>query len=207
MWAGATTCAAIVALAHCVTVTEAFSPSSPAIALSGRSTAPRSCLSSLRAMSDDETAERMIKSLQTHIKGVVGSEGFSTRTEHKFMGSKRLGKLVNKLSGGGVDDKELERNNKIAFDHLINEMKGLEGSESFRSQETHDFVSEAEKIAQEFFEKDDSSIVEKIAMDEARILGSKRMYRLVKKATETLARPVPRKNHPGETIQQNFHTK
>ena len=29
-------------------------------------------------MSDDETAERMIKSLQTHIKGVVGSEGFST---------------------------------------------------------------------------------------------------------------------------------
>ena len=164
-------------------------------------------------MSDDETAERMIKSLQTHIKGVVGSEGFSTvscspscpfrilpldkslrleltrhaptavvalitlvrtrqspeyeipwmnrsvlfpwlilgapqRTEHKFMGSKRLGKLVNKLSGGGVDDKQLERNNKIAFDHLINEMKGLEGSESFRSKETHDFVSEAERIAQ-----------------------------------------------------------
>jgi len=35
MWKGTTTCAAIVALAHCVTVTEAFSLSSPALALSG----------------------------------------------------------------------------------------------------------------------------------------------------------------------------
>lgn len=46
-----------------------------------------------------------------------------------------------------------------------------------------------------------------IVQEEARLLGSRRLYRLVRKGTANLERPVQRKNHPGETIQQNFHSK
>jgi hypothetical protein len=47
--------------------------------------------------------------------------------------------------------------------------------------------------------------VEKDAEDEEewekRVLGSRRLYRLTKKATTVLQRPTARKNHPGETYE------
>ena len=50
-----------------------------------------------------------------------------------------------------------------------------------------------------------SSQVEKDAEDEEewerKFLGSKRLYRLTKKATTILQRPTARKNHPGETYE------
>mmetsp|Transcript_38809 Transcript_38809/g.60501 ORF Transcript_38809/g.60501 Transcript_38809/m.60501 type:complete len:199 (+) Transcript_38809:572-1168(+) len=185
----------------CLSQTAAFTVSNlPSASGSVRQLRGSTCI---QMKAEDANVDKMMKSVVGRLEEIKGRADFSgndadnalsdaknaaglggAEKSPRFMGSRRLAKWKQSSE---------ERNEEIAFDNVISSLKSIMGREGFKGPEAERALKELQTV--------DRAVED----EEARLLGSRRMYKLVRKATETLSRPVKRRNHPGETYQQSRH--
>jgi len=151
-----------------------------------------------------ESTHRQIHTPRTHnLRGGGGGGGAPPCTQPpraKLCGHGRLNKIKKNVLGG--DENKDEHNLAMGFDHLINELKGLMGTEGFSGNDAKQAMDAANNVNSGIREGDD---VEELAQSEAKLLGSRRLYKLVRKSPVTASRERKRRDHPGETIGESFH--
>lgn len=90
------------------------------------------------------------------------------------------------------EDKD-SKNEELAFKSVISGMKGALGREGFQGDDAQKHLKIVEGVETE------------VEAEEKKFLGSRRLYKFTKAATRTLARPIARKNHPGEEFRESRH--
>jgi len=119
----------------------------------------------------------------------IAAGGELAEEERKVLGSRRLAKAM-----GVQKEARLAKNEKVAFDNMLNSLQSIFGRDGFKGEE-------AEKTLKEIREVNTMASAEE-NMDK-KLLGSRRVYKFVRAATKTVTRPVRRKNHNGETFDSS----
>jgi len=180
-----------------------FAPSAQLAAVTARARRAPFCV---KMSADDKNADMMLKMSLNQMEAIKGREGLSGKDadraisevklaaggslaeeERKLLGSRRLAKAAEQAA----ITQKYERNEKLAFDTMINSLQSMLGRDGFKGEE-------AEKTLREIKEVNIMAHAEE--QTERRMLGSRRVYKFVRAATRTISRPVRRKNHPGEVF-------